>query len=67
MLLMVIKMDKKEFENELELVQKGADALKASINYTERLEVRVCELETKIHELERRFNKHVNNLDAHKE
>lgn len=62
--------NEKEYDlekEELELMQKGADALKASIDYTERLEVRICGLETKFKKLEKRFNIHLNNFGVHNE
>lgn len=50
---------------ELELIQKGADSLKASIDYSGRLELRICELESKVRELEERFKRHINTESAH--
>ncbi len=53
-------MDKKQFDKELDLSKISAEVLKGRIDKIEELEKRITELEE-------RFRRHVNNLDAHKE
>lgn len=52
--------DEKEYELEKELIEEGAKVLKQRIDKVE-------EIDRRLTELEERFRKHVNNLDAHKE
>ena len=60
-------IDKKEFEKELELSNRGAEVLKERIDKVEELEKRIEYLERKTIELEIYANGHKEILGIHKE
>jgi len=55
----------KEFNRELELVKKGAEVLKNSMDMSARHGIEIIELQKRIDELEKRFASHINNEYAH--
>ncbi len=58
-------IDKKEFEKELVLSEKGAEVLNERISLVQKNEKKIEVLEKRISELEERFRKYINENYAH--